>query len=366
MDTMDDSHTIIRIEKLGRSSCQHCGEVLEIAEFHVFEEIECPVCEGIVTVPGRFGNYYLLKELGRGGMGTVFLARDAQLNRQVALKVLNPKFGKDPSFVESLLREAKAAAALNHKNIVHIYSFGNEIDQPYIVMELVDGIQLDDCIDAKTQQSEMGWLDVMLQMTEGLAAAAGKGVVHGDIKPANILMDQAGNAKLSDFGIARLGGGSDGKILGTPLYIAPEKTRGEIVDSRADQFSLGATFWHILSGHPPFPGKTSKEVVLKRFENPSPDVRIYAEHLSEATARILMKMMATRPDNRFQSFEELASEIKVVMAGIEMAAFEEEKRQHQLEEEVAYEQYKQKIGRFLIVGCTIIAAFIGLIYFFAL
>lgn len=363
MDTLDDSHTIIRIEKLGRSACDHCGEVLEVSEFHVFEEIECPVCGGIVTVPGRFGNYFLLNELGRGGMGTVFLARDAQLNRQVALKVLNPKFGKDPKFVESLLKEAKAAAALNHKNIVHIYSFGQENDQPYIVMELVDGIRLDDCIDPETEQSEIGWLDVMLQMAEGLADAERKGVVHGDIKPANILMDAEGNAKLSDFGIARVGGGHDDRILGTPLYIAPEKTRGKPVDARSDQFSLGASFWHILSGYPPFPGKTSKDVVLRRFENPSPDIREYSKHISDATAFLLMKMMATEPDDRFSSFGAVASEIEDIIVELETTSIEEEQRRLYLEEEAKMLQHEEMRGRILIVGCVIATTIIAYIYF---
>lgn len=360
---MDDSHTIIRIDKLGRSPCNHCGEVLDVSDFHIFEEIECPVCEGIVTVPGRFGNYFLLDELGKGGMGTVFLAKDAHLNRQVALKVMNPKFGKDSTFVESLLKEAKAAAALNHKNIVHIYSFGQEKDQPYIVMELVDGIRLDDCIDKENTQSEMGWLDVLLQMAEGLADAERKGVVHGDIKPANILMDQDGNAKLSDFGIARVGGGGDGRILGTPLYIAPEKTKGMEVDARADQFSLGATFWHLLSGYPPFPGKSSKEVVLRRFEQPAPDIRKYAAHISDDTARLLMKMMATEPEDRFSSFEELATEIDDLMMSLENSKYEEEQRRIRLEEEAKYLQHEQMKSRALGVGCIILALIIGFIYF---
>lgn len=363
MDTPDDDNTIIRIEKLGRNACDHCGEILEISEFHVFEEIECPVCGGIITVPGRFGNYFLLNELGRGGMGTVFLARDAQLNRQVALKVLNPKFGRDPKFVESLLKEAKAAAALNHKNIVHIYSFGQENDQPYIVMELVDGIRLDDCIDQEVIQSELGWLDVMLQIAEGLADAERKGVVHGDIKPANILMDEEGNAKLSDFGIARVGGSGDDRILGTPLYIAPEKTRGRPVDARSDQFSLGATFWHIISGFPPFPGKTSKEVVLRRFEAPSPDIREYADHVSNRTAFLLMKMMATEPDDRYGSFEIVASEIEEIIQELENLAIEEEERRLRLEEEAYLLQHEEMKGRILMVGCVIVATLIAYIYF---
>jgi len=362
MDTVDSTNTIIRIEKLGRSACTHCGEILEVSDFHIFEEIECPVCGGIITVPGRFGNYFLLNELGRGGMGTVFLARDAQLNRHVALKVLNPKFGKDPKFVESLLREAKAAAALNHKNIVHIYSFGQERDQPYIVMELVEGIRLDECIDEKTVQNEIGWLDVMLQIADGLADAERKKVVHGDIKPANILMDEDGNAKLSDFGIARVSGEIDDRILGTPLYISPEKSKGMDVDARSDQFSLGASFWHILSGRPPFPGKNSKEVVLRRFETPSPDIREVADSISDPTAFLLMKMMATEPDQRFDSFEDVAREIEEIMLELEETYQEEELLRERLEEESRILQSQEMKKHYLMVGCVIVTIIIAYIY----
>jgi serine/threonine-protein kinase len=356
------SDSILQIEKLGRTTCIHCGEVLEVSEFHIFEEIECPVCGGLNTVPGRFNNYYLLRELGQGGMGTVFLARDAQLNRQVALKVLNPKFGKDPNFVEALLKEAKAAAALNHKNIVHIYSFGQEKNQPYIVMELVDGIRLDECIDSETHQDEIGWLDVLYQIAQGLSDAEKKGVIHGDIKPANILMNPDGSAKLSDFGIARVGGEHDDRILGTPLYIAPEKSRGEKVDARSDQFSLGATFWHILSGYPPFPGKSSKEVVLQRFKDPAPDIKRVAPYISFQIGLLLQKMMATEPEDRFPNFDAVVMEIEEILLELEAYAYEEESRREQLEEQAHQIKHQENIYRSMMVGAVILVLIIGFIY----
>lgn len=359
---MDDRATILKIDKLGRTACDHCGEILDVAEFHVFEEIECPVCGGLLSVPGRFGNYYLLEELGRGGMGSVFMARDAQLNRLVALKVLNPTYGQDETFVESLLKEAKAAAALNHKNIVHLYSYGKENGQPYIVMELVDGIRLDECIDPETPQDEIGWLDVLLQLCHGLSDAEKKGVIHGDIKPANILMDEMGNAKLSDFGIARVTGDHDDRILGTPLYIAPEKTKRQRADSRSDQFSLGATFWHILSGCPPFPGQTSKQVVLRRFESPQPDIREYASHISPSTAFLLRKMMATDPAMRFPTFDAVASEIEEIIADLEEQSSLEEQHREDLEYEAKEMHRMQVKNRVLVVGCVLLLTLIGYIY----
>jgi len=360
---MSDSELLFSLEKLGRTPCTNCGEVLEIAEFHIFEEIICPVCDAMNVVPGRFGNYYLLGELGKGGMGSVFLARDAQLNRQVALKVLNPKFGRDPNFVEALLREAKAAAALNHKNIVHMYSFGQENNQPYIVMEYVEGIRLDECIDDNTMQDEAGWLDVMNQITLGLAEAEMKGIIHGDIKPANILLAEDGTAKLSDFGIARFGGDEDQRILGTPLYIAPEKSKGEQVNSRADQFSLGATFWHILSGYPPFPGQSPREVVLKRFSEPEPDIRLVAPHISRRTALMLQRMMATEPEGRFPDFPSVAAEIEKIIDDLEVQAEEEEAQRESLEEQAQFILHAEHRNRLIIIGSIIVLSIIGFLYF---
>jgi len=358
----DGAHSILKIEKLGRMTCEFCGEPLDVSEFRVFEELECPECGEIVSVPGRFANYVLLSELGRGGMGAVFLARDVNLNRKVALKVLKPKFGRDPVFVEALLREAKAAAALNHKNIVHIYSFGQEQEQPYIVMEVVDGIRLDECIDPEVEQDEIGWLDIMWQVASGLAAAEQKGVVHGDIKPANILLDRDGNSKISDFGIARFAGSRDDRILGTPLYIAPEKSKGEKADARSDQFSMGASFWHILSGVPPFKGKTSRDVVLSRFEHPAPDVRQYAVHLSEATGRILQKMMATEPEDRYPDFQTLAEELRVLPEKLEEIQLKKQRERERLEEEAAMLKTRLQRRRRRMVGCALLVILIGYVY----
>lgn len=359
---VDNSSSILRIEKLGRANCEHCGVSLNVADFHVFEEIECPECGDITTVPGKFGAYYLLRELGKGGMGAVYLARDANLMRKVAIKVLNPEFGQNPDFVESLLKEAKAAAALNHKNIVHIFSFGQEKQQPYIVMELVDGIRLDECIDKEKQQDENGWLDVMWQVTLGLSDAEKKGLIHGDIKPDNILMNQQGVAKISDFGIAQFEGTEDKRILGTPLYIAPEKSQGKSVDSRADQFSMGATFYHILCGVPPFTGSSPKDVVLNRFENPTPDIRKIAPHFSTSFSRILQKMMATEPEDRYANFKELGEEINSLPLKLESIRIRKELERQKLEAEAEAKQKRLQRKRLMMISCGIVSLLIVYVY----
>ena len=353
-----ETQTLIRTDKLGRAKCEHCDVMLEVSEFHVFEEIQCPECGKTTTVPGKLGDYYLMRELGRGGMGAVFLARDAHLERKVALKVLNAKFGRDPSFVDALLSEAKAAAALNHKNIVHIYSFGQVYEQPYFVMEYVEGIHLDECINPGEAQNEEGWLGIMAQVTKGLILSEEVGLIHGDIKPANILLNEQGLAKLSDFGIARFGGDQEDRILGTPLYIAPEKSRGKKFDARSDQFSLGATFWHILTGQPPFFGKTSREVVLHRFEIPPPDPRQHAPHLSKATATMLMRMMAVDPEERFPDFQAVRERIQKILNRFEenrkkKALEEKEAEKARLAAEEALNQKKRMKKRLGMVACGI-------------
>lgn len=305
--------TLIRIDKLGRALCEHCEVKLDVADFHAFEEIECPECGKITTVPGKLGDYTLLRELGRGGMGSVFLARDAQLGRKVALKVLHARYGKNPVFVDTLLREAKAAATLNHRNIVHIFSFGQVYEQPYIVMELIDGIRLDECLKAEVETDEDGWLGIMEQICNALIAAQIAGLVHGDIKPANILLNEQGVAKLSDFGIARFEGDQHEKILGTPLYIAPEKSKGHTVDHRADQFSLGVTFWHLLTKQPPYHGADTRAIVLNRFEIPPPDPRAVAPEISQGCAELLMRMMALNPEDRFADFRAVRRRIQEVI-----------------------------------------------------
>lgn len=354
----DPSQSILRIEKLGRSDCEHCGEKLNVEAFRVFERIECPECGEITRVPGRFGHYYLLEELGKGGMGAVYLGRDANLHRKVAIKVLKPKFGKNPDFVQALLKEAKAAAALNHKNLVHIFHFGQEREQPYIAMEWVNGIRLDECIDPETEQEENGWLDVMGQVAQGLAAAEDKHIIHGDIKPANILMNEDGVAKVSDFGIARFQGAEDDRILGTPLYIAPEKSQGHAVDARSDQFSMGATFYHILSGHPPFSGSNPREVVLHRFERPAPDIRERCPHFSRDLSRMLQRMMATEPGDRYPDFRSLAGEIHGMSLKREARRLQREGQRKHLAEEARMLRARRRRKKRLLWGCAVLAGVI--------
>jgi hypothetical protein len=277
-----------------------------------FVPIKCPACGAQQTVPAKFGAFLLLSRLGSGGMGLVFHAVDRELGRHVAIKVMKRALGDNPDFIRSFKHEAQSAAALNHKNVVQIYSFGQFAGQPYIVMELMGGGALDDMV-AKGPLAESRALEIHVEVTEGLNAASQVGMLHGDVKPANILFSQGGEAKVVDFGLASFIGEEHkqtGQVMGTPYYIAPEKARGKKVDFRSDIYSLGATLFHVLTGKPPFDGATPVDVVMARLKKPAPDVRTRRNDLHPATAALVARMLEAEPTMRYPSYPALLVDIR--------------------------------------------------------
>ena len=210
---------------------------------------------------GRLGRFEVLRQLGRGGMGVVFLARDPTLDRQVAIKVLNPQFIGDNTAQERFLREARAAATINHRNLVTIYSVELSDSNLLLIMEYVDGESLQERLRAQGKIALPELLRVGIQVALGLSAAHAQGLVHRDIKPGNILIESASNqAKIADFGLAQIiddpEANAAGLILGTPAYMAPEQAQGHEVDNRADLFSLGSVLFAMHTGRPPYEGPT--------------------------------------------------------------------------------------------------------------
>ena len=233
----------ILIEQFDVVACSKCTQQLDISRAAPFTLVTCPACNAEMRVPARFANFILLEQLGRGGMGAVYKAYDETLGRTVALKVMQQSIGQDRAFVEQFLQEARALAAINSPNIVQIYNYGEENGQPYIVMELVDGGRLDHLHEKYKTLDEIFVLQTAQQIIRGLQAANAAGMTHGDIKPANILYDKAGNAKVADFGLARLKGErpKPGEVWGTPYYVAPEVVRGQAPNAGSDIYSLGGT-----------------------------------------------------------------------------------------------------------------------------
>ena len=211
--------------------------------------------EQLIKTPGLFGenqNFLLERELGRGGMGGVYLGRDKMLDRTVAVKVMLKEFGSDAEFVEKFKKEAQAAAKLIRPNIAQIYSYGISDGMPYIAMELASGGSLFSLMNASSGKIDIQrTLKICQQVAQALQCASDQGLVHGDVKPENILFDANGNAKLVDFGLAAMQKDTE-EIWGTPYYIAPEKVKKEVIDFRADMYSLGGTIYHALTGTAPF------------------------------------------------------------------------------------------------------------------
>ncbi len=336
-------------------ACSKCGKILDVSKLPPFFDIECPFCQTLQKVPAVFGAFLLAEQLGSGGMGAVYRAVDRALGRFVAIKVMKQHLGADIELVESFLREARAAAALNHPNIVQIYSCGQEKGQPYIVMELVGGGRLDQLMEGGKRVDEVRLLEVAVDVAEGLKAANGIGLVHGDIKPANILFDQSGTAKVVDFGLAQFVNRQQeqGGVWGTPYYISPERARGGKADHRSDIYSLGATMFHALTGVPPFDGKTATDVVVARLKAPPPKLLELESSLQVETARLVERMMAADPVLRFPTSASLLADMRgaLSMAKLSHSSIGRKKKQKERE-----------WGHLIVLGAALLVMLIGIFF----
>lgn len=272
--------------------------------------------EQLIPTPGTFGdngNFLLERELGAGGMGGVYMGRDKMLDRPVAVKVMLKEYGADAEFVEKFKKEAQAAAKLIHPNIAQIYSYGICDGMPYIAMELASGGSLYSVMTANPGHADITRVLKICQQTAlALQCASDQGFVHGDVKPENILLDANGNAKLVDFGLAAMQKDTD-EIWGTPYYISPEKVRKEVVDFRADMYSLGGTLYHALTGIAPFEGEDSIAVVKKRFDGAPKKPSEIRPEITPAVDTLVMKMLALNKEDRYPSFEALLEAFKDVL-----------------------------------------------------
>ncbi|HTD36586.1 MAG TPA: Stk1 family PASTA domain-containing Ser/Thr kinase [Candidatus Limnocylindrales bacterium] len=264
-----------------------------------------------------FNNRYRVDgTLGNGGMANVYVGTDTLLRRRVAIKVLREQYASDDDFVKRFSYEAQAAAKLSHPNIVNVFDFGREDHSYYIVMELVDGATLGDIMRDERVLPEPVAVDYAIQIASGLAYAHRQGLLHRDVKPANILVTKDDVVKLSDFGIARavsehtLGVTQPGMVMGSVAYISPEQAQGHELDERSDLYSVGVVLYQMLTGSLPFVGETPVAVALKHVSEPPPPIDPRTTGVSPAIASIVARLLRKNPQERFASATELASALR--------------------------------------------------------
>ena len=290
-------------------------------------------------MPSQLGGYQILKELGRGGMGAVFLARQVSLDRPVALKVMNPQWAKNPNFLVRFTREAYAAAQLIHHNIVQVYDIGEDHGIHFFSMEFVEGQSLGDLVKKEGKLAPEVAAGYILQAARGLQFAHERGMIHRDIKPDNLMLNNQGVVKVADLGLVRTPGMSEepvglsvtpaietpaasvplgrslsslsgvtmaGQAMGTPSYMAPEQARdATAVDGRADIYSLGCTLFVLLTGQPVYKGQTAMEIMTRHASDPIPRPEAIVPDIPRALGDIVVRMLAKRPEDRYADMREL-------------------------------------------------------------
>ncbi len=292
-------------------SCPRCGLPVDIGDAEPLSRVPCPACGERVRIARSFNHFELHETLGTGGMGTVYRARDTQLDRDVALKLLRKDLG--PEYANQLQQEARITASVNHPHVVQVFSFGHDHDQYYLVMELVDRGTLDDLMAEQKKIPEADVLRTGIEVARGLRAAYQKGLIHRDVKPANILFNEEGMAKISDFGLAGIvepQTQTSGAIWGTPYYIAPERLNNQPEDFRSDIYSLGATLFHAVAGRPPFDCETMSASDLRVLKNNPLKLKDVAPEVSRPTASVIAGMIAPDPHLRFASYDALILALK--------------------------------------------------------
>ncbi|MCC6572636.1 MAG: serine/threonine protein kinase [Planctomycetes bacterium] len=264
----------------------------------------------------KFKGYEIISTLGEGGLGSVFKARQISMNRLVALKVLHIQWINDDEFRKRFVLEARIVGKLSHQNLIQVYDVGKEGDYYYFSMEFIDGRTVEDYIhEAPRKQMEVARaVEIIIQVVRAIRYYKDFDIVHRDIKPTNVMVTKTGVVKLGDFGFVKSKLdkelGFEGMVLGTPDYIAPEQAMGkDNVDYRADVYSLGATFYHMLTGRPMYDGTPSR-VMVAHTREPMPDPRTFRPGLTDDVVAVLMKMLAKDPDARYANLDNLFADLE--------------------------------------------------------
>src|SRR5919106_6666734 len=268
------------------------------------------------------GRYQLGSLLGVGGMAAVYLADDQLLERQVAVKVLSPPYAQDPLFVERFRREARAAARLSRPNIVAVFDSGSDADQHYLVMEYVAGQSLAQLLHRQGRLAPRRAAELAIEVCKALSAAHAQGLVHRDVKPANVLVGEDGRVKVTDFGIAKAAATATltgtGTVLGTAAYLSPEQAQGRPVDARSDLYSLGCVLYELLCGSPPFgsgPDSPQVAVASRHLHQPPEPPSAHNPQVDASLDAVVLTALAKDPAQRYQSATDMQEALGRVLVG---------------------------------------------------
>ncbi len=310
-----------------RFQCNHCRALLELDDVQPGEIVQCPTCLSPVAVPesvtsprALLGDFVIKNLIGNGGMGTVYLAHQITLDRDVALKVLHADFSDDTAFIQNFINEARAAASLNHPNIVQAVAVNCDEGRWYFAMEYINGSTLKQMLAQNGRIPPQQMLGITMEIVSALKYAwKEKQIVHRDIKPDNIMMTADGHAKLADLGLARkiteLHEDGSTELYGTPQYLPPELLSGATPNAASDIYSLGATLYHALSGRFPFIADTPEAIANLHITAPLVPLKEVAPDVSEPISNLVDIMMAKSPEDRYQDYDELEKDIQRVVNG---------------------------------------------------
>jgi len=301
-------------EKMVTTVCAGCRNTVDITGLQPGDGITCPYCAKEFLITRQFGNFLLERQIGAGGMGAVFLARDMTLDRVVAVKVLRPELLTNERFMATFLREAEITGSLNHPNIVQVFAFGEHEGVYYMVVEYISGGSLDDKISELKRITELEGIEIGISVARGLQCALEKGgLIHRDIKPGNILFNASNTAKVVDFGLSLSADTTDhfdGEIWGTPYYVAPEKLEHEPETFSSDLYSLGATLFHAISGRPPYSGDDPNAVAAKHLSGSVISLKAFVPDISDQMAYAISKAMARYPEDRYESYDAFIQQLE--------------------------------------------------------
>ena len=307
--------------------CLFCQEIIAVDNDDCGTNVRCGSCNEVVQVPTSrvatgavISDFLILQEIGRGGMGVVYLAHQISLARPAALKVLADQYVRNVEFITNFIKEARAAAKLNHPHIVQAYAVGEDEGVFFFAMEHIDGETLKSKLKREHRMSVEQSLAIIQQIAEALDYAWNEArIIHCDIKPDNIMLTNNSRAKLADLGLARMAGDpehvSGDEVMGTPQYISPEQLTGAPMDGRTDIYSLGATFYHMITGHFPFEGKNATDIARKHLQEQLASPRKHAPDIPSAVCSIIHKMMAKDPNERYQDASALVEDLRLVRMG---------------------------------------------------